>query len=94
MAAGYRVASTPAFERGARKLIRKAPRVEDVLEILCAVLQVDPLNTSRRHNIKKLAGVEPGNGQWRIRSGVYRLRYDVHGRAVILHSISHRSDAY
>ncbi len=94
MASDFRIASTPAFERSARKLIRKKPRVEDVIEDLCAVLEEDPFNLSRIHNIKKLINVEAGDGQWRIRSGVYRLRYDVERDTVILHSINHRKDAY
>jgi mRNA-degrading endonuclease RelE of RelBE toxin-antitoxin system len=58
------------------------------------ILETDPLNTSRQYNIKKLVGVEPGDGAWRIRSGVYRLRYDVAGTTVTLHSINHRRNAY
>ena len=38
--------------------------------------------------------VEPGGGQWRIRSGIYRLRYDVVGRDVVLYSVNHRREAY
>jgi mRNA-degrading endonuclease RelE of RelBE toxin-antitoxin system len=94
MASGFRITSTPAFERSARKLIRKTPRVEDAIEELSTVIEEDPLNLSRRHNIKKLTNVEAGDGQWRIRSGVYRLRYDVEGDTVTLHSINHRKDAY
>jgi hypothetical protein len=45
----YRVLSTPAFERSARRLIRKSPRVEDVIEALAGILQKDPVNTTRRY---------------------------------------------
>lgn len=61
---------------------------------MAVVLRRDPLNTSRRYQIKKLTNVGHGDGQWRIRSGVYRLRYDIEGDAVTLHSINHRSEAY
>ena len=57
-------------------------------------LQEDPFNLSRRHNTKTLTDVKDGEGRWRIRSGVYRLRYDVYGQTVVLHSINHRSQAY
>jgi hypothetical protein len=48
-----------------------------VIEELAGILRTDPLNSTRRHQIKKLTNVKPGDGQWRIRSSVYRLRYDV-----------------
>jgi mRNA-degrading endonuclease RelE of RelBE toxin-antitoxin system len=94
MASAYRVVSTRAFERSARRLVRKMPKIEDALDELRGVLETDPLNVSRRHNIKKLTNVEPGEGQWRIRSGSYRLRYDVEGDTVTLYSINHRKEAY
>jgi mRNA-degrading endonuclease RelE of RelBE toxin-antitoxin system len=94
MAIAYVVQSTAAFERDARKLIKKNQRMGDVLEAIQSALQEDPFNLSRKHNIKKLTDVKDGEGRWRIRSGVYRLRYDVYGHTVVLHSINHRSQAY
>ena len=41
---------------------------------------------------RKLEAVE--SGQWRIRVGDYRLRYDVVGSDVILHRFLHRKDIY
>ncbi len=64
------------------------------LEDLCAVLRDDPQNRSGRHNIKKLAGLKPGEGQWRIRWRDYRLRYDIFREKIILHSFRHRREAY
>ena len=58
------------------------------------LLVLDPQNVSRRYDIKKLGGIDQGDGQWRIRSGVYRLRYDIEDHRVILHSINHRKEAY
>lgn len=46
------------------------------------------------HPIKKLAGLKPGEGQWRIRWREYRLRYDIFGSEVVLHSFRHRKEAY
>jgi mRNA-degrading endonuclease RelE of RelBE toxin-antitoxin system len=65
-----------------------------MFEELLYALRADPQNRSGRHKIKKLIDVKRGDGQWRIRSGVYRLRYDIDGQIVTLHSISHRRDAY
>jgi mRNA-degrading endonuclease RelE of RelBE toxin-antitoxin system len=94
MPAAFRVLSTAAFDRALKRLAKKHPDIPDIFEELLAILESDPLNTSRQYNVKKLVDVEPGDGAWRIRSGVYRLRYDVAGTTVTLHSINHRRDAY
>jgi len=49
---------------------------------------------SGQHKIKKLAGLKTGEGQWRVRWRDYRLRYDIFGSEVVLHSFRHRKDAY
>lgn len=77
-----------------RKLAKRNPEISEVFGDLVEILAGDPQNTSRKHSIKKLTDVEVGNGQWRIRSGVYRLRYDIDANIVTLHSINHRKDAY
>jgi len=59
-----------------------------------AVLGDDPHNRSGRHPIKKLVGLKPGEGQWRIRWRDYRLRYDIFGTEIVMHSFRHRKDAY
>ena len=41
---------------------------------------------------RKLEAVEIG--QWRIRIGDYRFRYDIVGSDVVLHRICHRKDIY
>lgn len=94
MPSTFRVLSTAAFERSIKRLARKNPEIPKIFESLFPILEVDPQNVSRRYNIKKLVNVTSGEGQWRIRAGVYRLRYDVDGDAVTLHSINHRSEAY
>ncbi len=53
-----------------------------------------PQNRTSRHQIKKLAALKQGEGQWRIRWREYRLRYDIFGRDVVLHSFRHRREAY
>ena len=94
MADPFRVLTTPAFDRQARKAIRRAPELARALEELVVVLRSDPHNLSGEHKIKKLAGVVHGDGQWRIRFGDYRIRYDVASNDVILHSFRNRKDAY
>lgn len=94
MPAAFRVFTTAAFDRSMKQLAKKNPDVSGVFERLITILATDPRNTSRQHNIKKLTNIESGDGQWRIRSGVYRLRYDVDGEIVTLHSINHRKNAY
>lgn len=94
MAGSFRVLTTPAFEREFRKVSRRTPELVEALEELIAILQEDPHNPSGRHKIKKLAGLKPGEGQWRIRWREYRLRYDIIGKEVVLHSFRHRREAY
>jgi mRNA-degrading endonuclease RelE of RelBE toxin-antitoxin system len=90
----FRVLATPAFEREFRRTAKGNTTLVDALEDLIATLQSDPHNRSGRHNIKKLAGLKPGDGQWRFRWRDYRLRYDIFGEEVVLHSFRHRREAY
>lgn len=94
MPSAFVVLTTPAFERSFRKLARNNPAFIEALAELVAVLGDDPHNHSGRHQIKKLTGVKPGEGQWRIRWRDYRLRYDISGRDVVLHAFLHRKSAY
>src|SRR6266404_8978831 len=84
MSPTYRTLTTSAFERDARSITRRNARLLRVLDRLLNVLAEDPYNKSGRHDIKKLTGLKPGEGQWRIRAGDYRLRYDIFGRDVVL----------
>jgi len=94
MAGVFKVAVTPGFERDVRQLLKKIPEVLPQVKKLVAALENDPYNRSRAHDIKKLLGVMPGAGQFRIRSGNFRLRYDIFGNEVLLHSIRDRKEAY
>lgn len=58
------------------------------------MLEADPFNLEGRANIRKLADVPAGEGQFRLRIGDYRLRYDVVGDEVILHSMRPRGTSY
>jgi mRNA-degrading endonuclease RelE of RelBE toxin-antitoxin system len=90
----FRVVSTPAFEREFRKSAKANASLLDAFEELLAILQTDPHNRAGRYKIKKLSGLKAGEGQWRIRWQDYRLRYDILGNDVVLHSFRHRREAY
>jgi mRNA-degrading endonuclease RelE of RelBE toxin-antitoxin system len=90
----FTVLTTPAFEREFRRVSKGNSKLIDGLDELIATLREDPYNISGQHNIKKLAGANPGEGQWRIRWRDYRLRYDILGKDVVLHAFRHRKDAY
>lgn len=94
MTAAFRVLTTPMFEREFRKSWRGEPTLAHALEELLDVLRRDPHNRTGQHKIKKLAGLKAGEGQWRIRWREYRLRYDIFGNEVVLHSFRHRKEAY
>jgi len=94
MNGGFLVVTTKTFDRSLKRLAKQNSEIVDMFESLLRLLEHDPHNISRRLDIKKLTAVESGDGQWRIRSGVYRLRYDIDGNRVILHSINHRRQAY
>lgn len=90
----FRVRITSRFRRDAQKLLKQHPDLVDVLEQLQATLAADPYNRSHEHDIKKLSGLSKGEGQWRIRVGIYRVRYDIAGRDVVLYSFRHRREVY
>jgi mRNA-degrading endonuclease RelE of RelBE toxin-antitoxin system len=94
MISRFRVLTTPSFESDFRKTSKGNQALVKVLEELMAVLGEDPHNRSGRHPIKKLASLKPGEGQWRIRWRDYRLRYDIFGTEIVMHSFRHRKDAY
>lgn len=94
MPGSFRVLTTPAFEREFRKISKRNSALITALEESLAILREDPHNRGAQHPIKKLAGLKPGEGQWRLRWGDYRLRYDIFGEEVVLHSFRHRKEAY
>lgn len=94
MPSNFRITHTTGFERDIKALVGRNPEIYRQFLTLLDVLREDPYNTSRKYNIKKLTGVAPGEGQWRIRTGKYRLRYDILKQDVVLYSFSHRKEAY
>ena len=94
MSGNFRVFSTPSFNREIKKIFKKNKRIKDFLEIVIEILQNDPFNKNKRNDIKKLTDIKQGEGQWRIRLGDYRFRYDIIKNDVILHLIGNRKDIY
>jgi mRNA-degrading endonuclease RelE of RelBE toxin-antitoxin system len=80
----YTVLTTAHFDRLLKKLAPKHPELIERFEQAIAILASDPHNSSRRHPIKKLEGVSAGEGQYRLRSGRFRFRYDIEGSEVVL----------
>ena len=73
----YIVLTTRLFDRLLAKLVQQHLDLPDIFESAIAILKTDSHNLSRSHPIKKLRGVNPGNGQYRLRIGRWRFRYDI-----------------
>lgn len=82
----YRVEVAAAAVRQLRKLDRPAQRrVQAAIELLAA----EP----RPSGAKKLVG---GNGGWRVRTGDYRIVYEIHDNVllVLVVAVGHRREIY
>jgi len=83
MTPSFTIRATPRFERMAQKLLKHHPPLRAVLDRVREILSSDPYNRSLSYPIKKLVG-EQGEGQYRLRLGRWRFRYDVQGSEVVL----------
>ena len=91
----FTVFITAHCERDLAKLERGHAELREVYPRVLAILKPDPYNHSRSHAIRKLEDVQPGNGQWRLRWGRFRFRYDIEGSSVYLKACSlRREDTY
>ena len=90
----YTVNASSHFERDVRKLVKQNKQLLSVVKAMRAVLAQDPYNLTKAHSISKLTDVKHGEGQYRIRSGDYRIRYDITGNTVMLHSFTNRKETY
>ena len=82
----YRIDFAPAAVRQLRKLDPIARlRIQAAVELL----RDDPRPTGAR----KLAG---GDGEWRVRTGDYRIIYEIHDRrlVVLVVALGHRREVY
>ena len=80
----FSVLTTAHFDRLLKKLAPRHPDLVERLDEAIAILSQDPHNKSGKYAIKKLAGVSAGEGQYRLRSGRFRFRYDIAEREVVL----------
>jgi len=80
----YSVSTTAHFDRLLKKLAPKHPELVERFEEAIQILSTDPQNKTRNHAIRKLQGVPAGEGQYRLRSGRFRFRYDIAGAEVVL----------
>ena len=80
----FSVHTTPRFDRILKKLKKHHPELVDRYAEALEILRADPQNVSRNHPISKLEGVQPRQGQYRLRLGQWRFRYDIFGREVWL----------
>jgi hypothetical protein len=62
MNGAFRVVTTPSFEREFRKLSRGNAKLLDAFQDLIGVLSEDPHGRTGIHPIRKLAGLNPGEG--------------------------------
>ena len=89
------VRTTTSFDREFRKLAKHHRDLVERYGTALLILASDPHNRSRAHNIKKLEGVQAGEGQYRLRLGRFRFRYDIAGRIVTLTACRlRREDTY
>jgi mRNA-degrading endonuclease RelE of RelBE toxin-antitoxin system len=91
----YHVETTAHFDRQLKKLAPKHPDLIGRFEQAVEILSTDPHNSSQQHPIKKLQSVPAGDGQYRLRSGRFRFRYDIAAKIVVLHYCGlRREDTY
>ena len=82
----YRIEVAPAAVRQLRKLDHIAQRrIQAAIELLAG----EP----RPSGAKKLVG---GDGEWRVRTGDYRIVYEIHDNVllVLVIAVGHRRDIY
>ena len=95
MTPSFTVITTSHFERELRKLGKRHADLVAHYARVVETLEHDPYNRSRAHPIKKLENVAVGGGQYRIRLGRFRFRYDIEEKTVYLKLCSlRREDTY
>jgi mRNA-degrading endonuclease RelE of RelBE toxin-antitoxin system len=74
----FDVRTTPRFDRLLKKLASQhRQEAAGMFAQALAIIKTAPYNRSRCHPIKKLEGVPPGEGQYRLRLRRWRFRYDI-----------------
>ncbi len=92
----FSVRTVPQFDRLLRRLNKQHSELPQLYAEALRILETDPLNLSRQHNIKKLTGIGPGEGgQYRLALRRFRFRYDISGREIVLYYCGlRREDTY
>lgn len=95
MTPSFSIRTTPRFDRLARSLNRHHSEFADRYAEALTILGIDPYNHGRNYPIRKLAGIAQGEGEYRLRLGRFRFRYDIDSRQVVLHYCGlRREDTY
>ena len=84
----FDVRTTSRFERELKQLSARHPDLPRLYAGILPILEIDPYNRTRSHDIKKLTAVPSGDGQRRIRSGRFRFRFDIVEKVVYLKACS------
>jgi hypothetical protein len=80
----FSVHVTPHYEQLFRKLLKGHPELESAQRRVHDILTTDPHNVSRSHDVTKLEAIPQGQGQYRLRLGRFRFRYDIFGTEIWL----------
>ena len=92
----FAVRTVPRFDRLLRHLTGRHPEFAAIYAKALEILELDPHSASRTQPIRKLDGVARAEGgQYRLRMGRFRFRYDIEGRTVVLYYCGlRREDTY
>jgi hypothetical protein len=96
MSGAFEVRTTSQFDRLLKKLaVRHRHEASLIFADALRILEADPHNRNREHDIKKLQAIPPGVGQYRLKLGRWRFRFDITGQAVLLYYCGlRREDTY
>ena len=84
MTPAFSVRTDAHFERLARPMRKHHRDFDGFFLRAVEILEIEPFNVTRTHPIKKLTDVPKGKGQYRLRLGRWRFRYDIYGQEVVL----------
>lgn len=86
--------TSSGFRRDVKKLLKSHHNITSIYEEVLFILEDDPYNLKKHHDIKKLGGIKHGEGTFRIRISDWRIRYDIEKDFVILYSFKNRKEGY
>lgn len=90
----FKLVPLPAYERDVKKQCKQNKALLPIVKDMQRILTTDPYNRSRIYDIKKLTDKQQGEAQYRIRSGDFRILYDIIRDDVLLYAFKNRKDAY